>query len=239
MKKTRIGKGSPVVGVVACVHGNEIIGYEIIERLKDVSPDKGTIDLVVANEEAMVQDTRFIETDLNRSFPGDEYGSHEERLAVQLIKELSGCDYVIDLHSTTGKTDSFVIITQESTRQLASCFPLGKVVFMEPALANGKAMIEYLDNAISPEFDCRIDPEHAFELVFACLINLGVMNGAPYKVSQERYSAYGLLKKDGRDMPFVNFKEATVDGEIFYPVLHGEAAYKDLFCVKARRDLAE
>jgi hypothetical protein len=232
MEKTTIGHGKPVIGIVACLHGNERIGCDIVEYLKDVRFKKGTLDLIIANEEAMQQNKRYIDADLNRCFPGNLNGDYEEKLAAQLTKELAGCDHVIDIHSTTAETDDFIVITKEHAKRLAGYMPLSKVVFMEPAVAKGKALIDHAGCGISIEFDRRTEARYAFGKVSACLINLGVLDGGAEKTNQQYYSVYGVMKK--RDIKLVNFKETTIDSETFYPVLYGEEAYKDLLCLKAR-----
>lgn len=260
MKKEVIGGyGRPVVGIVACLHGDEKLGKHVIRRLKSIPLKKGTLEFIIANEEAMRRNERFIDDDLNRSFPGDEYGSYEERLAVDLREGLANYDYVIDIHSTTAKTEDFMITTgkDEETRRLASYVPLNKVVRMGPKITKGTSLIENVRCGISIEFDRRTEIQSAFGKVAACLTNLGSFAGIAEKTDQETYLAYNKMKKTEQNskLELVNFRQTTIVRgfkyrvmgreiscptlrETFYPILFGERAYlkKGILCFKARRE---
>jgi len=221
------------VAIVGCVHGNETIGLDVINDLDKIKFDGIDLDCIVANHQAISQNTRFFQEDLNRCFPGSFTGNYEERIAAQLIEYLRKYDYVVDIHSTTAKTDNFVIVTQDSEEvmRLASYVPLKKIVRVEPAISNGKALIDHVRNGISIEFDETTNRGLATGIIVGCISN--ILNSAPYE-NQEVYSVYGVMKGD-RTRPLDNFKDHVMHGETFYPVLSGEAAYKDLLCLKARK----
>jgi predicted deacylase len=97
----------PVVGISAAVHGDEIIGTEIIrqviERLKD-ERIKGTIKfLPVVNPlafEDLSRNTTIDRTNLNRVFPGNKDGTLTEILAYKMTTEfLDTLDVYVDLHA--------------------------------------------------------------------------------------------------------------------------------------------
>ena len=96
----------PVLLVSAAVHGDEINGVEIIRRLlanKSISRIKGTlIAIPVVNVYGFVSKSRYLpdRRDLNRSFPGSEYGSMASRLANVVMTEIiPHCSHIIDLHT--------------------------------------------------------------------------------------------------------------------------------------------
>lgn len=97
----------PVLGISAAIHGDEIIGTEIIRRVYEALDEQGlvgTLKLVpVANVlafESLTRNTPLDMTNLNRVFPGDPAGWATEQLAAALIEHfLSQIDYFIDLHS--------------------------------------------------------------------------------------------------------------------------------------------
>ena len=91
--------------IVVCQHGNEPYGLEIKKQLE------GEYSFLVAHEKALEASKRFIETDLNRSFPGKKDGSLEEQLAYAIVPKLQQYKLVIDIHSTTSKTPLFAITT--------------------------------------------------------------------------------------------------------------------------------
>ncbi|HUP92236.1 MAG TPA: succinylglutamate desuccinylase/aspartoacylase family protein [Solimonas sp.] len=99
-------KPGPVMFVSAALHGDEIIGVEIIRRVLLSPPLKrlaGTLLAVpVVNTLAFLHHSRYLpdRRDLNRSFPGSESGSLAARLAFLFLKEVVGrAQYGIDLHT--------------------------------------------------------------------------------------------------------------------------------------------
>ncbi|RMD86582.1 MAG: succinylglutamate desuccinylase [Alphaproteobacteria bacterium] len=96
----------PALFVSAAVHGDEIIGVEIIRRLLcKVSPRRlsGTLICVpVVNVFGFIMHQRYLpdRRDLNRSFPGSARGSLASQLAHVFASEIvERAQYGIDLHS--------------------------------------------------------------------------------------------------------------------------------------------
>ncbi len=101
-------KKGPRVWLSAAIHGDEINGVEIINRiLDDLDPTKlrGTIIAVpVVNVFGFISQSRYLPDgrDLNRSFPGREQGSLAGRLAwLFMNKIVDGCSLGIDFHTAT------------------------------------------------------------------------------------------------------------------------------------------
>lgn len=96
----------PVLFVSAALHGDEIIGVEIIRRLLRLpvlSELRGTLLAVpIVNTLAFLHQSRYLpdRRDLNRSFPGSKTGSLAARLASIFLHEVvDRADYGIDLHT--------------------------------------------------------------------------------------------------------------------------------------------
>ena len=99
-------RSGPTIFVSAGVHGDEVIGIEIIRRLIKSSKIKalrGTLIVVpIVNSFGFINKSRYLpdRRDLNRSFPGSEGGSLAARLANLFLTEIvSRADIGIDLHS--------------------------------------------------------------------------------------------------------------------------------------------
>jgi uncharacterized protein len=99
-------KEGPVMFVSAAIHGDEIIGVEIIRRvaaLKVLSRLRGTLILVpIVNAYGFVALSRYLpdRRDLNRSFPGNAKGPLASQLAHTFMTEIvKRSQYGIDLHS--------------------------------------------------------------------------------------------------------------------------------------------
>lgn len=96
----------PTLFVSAVVHGDEIIGVEIVRRLlaaRALSRLKGTLICIpVVNTFGFISHSRYLpdRRDLNRSFPGGPDGSLAGQLAHVFMRDIvEKCDYGIDLHS--------------------------------------------------------------------------------------------------------------------------------------------
>jgi predicted deacylase len=117
-----IGEGSPVVGIIGLVHGNEPCGGFAIDSLEGIKPKKGTLILIKANLEAAKLNQRSVEINLNRSFPGKEDGKLEEKIAYELFPFMKMCDYLLDIHSTSEDSEPFMLVIEddESKTKIAS-----------------------------------------------------------------------------------------------------------------------
>lgn len=96
----------PTLFVSAAIHGDEIIGVEIVRRLlRAPSLDRlqGTLIAVpIVNGFGFMNHSRYLpdRRDLNRCFPGSAGGSLAARLAHLFMTEIVGrADFGIDLHS--------------------------------------------------------------------------------------------------------------------------------------------
>lgn len=96
----------PTLFISAAIHGDEIIGVEIIRRLsklKAMAKLRGTLILIpVVNGYGFLGMSRYLpdRRDLNRVFPGSENGSSASQLAFTFMKEIvARCQFGIDLHS--------------------------------------------------------------------------------------------------------------------------------------------
>ncbi|WP_342506089.1 succinylglutamate desuccinylase/aspartoacylase family protein [Sporosarcina sp. FSL K6-2383] len=126
-------KPGPVLGISAVIHGDEIIGAEIIRRIYnqiDESELSGTIMLLpVANSlafESLTRNTPLDMNNLNRLFPGKEDGWSSEILAHSITKNfLDKVDHYIDLHAGGAvPIVDYVYIQNDEALSRAFNFPL-------------------------------------------------------------------------------------------------------------------
>jgi predicted deacylase len=102
----RGSKDGPHLFVCAAIHGDEIIGVEIIRRLlklKILKRLRGTLIAVpVVNVYGFIQNSRYLpdRRDLNRFFPGSDTGSLTSRLANIFMEEIvANSTHGLDLHA--------------------------------------------------------------------------------------------------------------------------------------------
>lgn len=96
----------PRVWLSGAVHGDEVVGVQIIQRVVDrLDPETlagAVIAVPIVNVFGFLQESRYLpdRRDLNRSFPGTKKGSLASRLARQFMDEIVGaCGYGIDFHA--------------------------------------------------------------------------------------------------------------------------------------------
>jgi predicted deacylase len=99
-------KPGPVMFVSAAIHGDEVIGVEIVRRLlgaPNVDRIAGTLLAIpIVNTFGFLNHSRYLpdRRDLNRTFPGSPTGSLASRLAHIFLTEIvERSDFGIDLHS--------------------------------------------------------------------------------------------------------------------------------------------
>ncbi len=128
-----IAKGKqdgPTLGLTAAVHGDELNGIRVIQRLfadLDMDALRGTvIGLLVVNVPGFMRQTRVFSdgTDLNHIMPGKADGNASQVYGYRLLdRAMRHFDYLLDLHTASrGRINSYYVRADmggETTRQLA------------------------------------------------------------------------------------------------------------------------
>jgi len=123
----------PRVLITGTIHGDELIGLGIVRQLLYGSPPRlrcGTLVCVpVVNVYGLENHSRYLpdRRDLNRSFPGIQFGSPTSRLAHEFFNEVvRQCDYGIDFHTAAVRMVNYPNIRadmkRENVRGLARAF---------------------------------------------------------------------------------------------------------------------
>lgn len=103
-----IQENMPRLSIVAGVHGDELQGqyicYELIRRIKEERENlKGIVD-VYPCVAPMALEIRKCNApgalDMNAMFPGSHHGHTIEYMAAEVIEDLKGSDFCIDIHSS-------------------------------------------------------------------------------------------------------------------------------------------
>jgi predicted deacylase len=136
----------PVVWVSGAIHGDEVIGVEVIRELiatLSAKQFRGTLVAVpVVNVLGFMAGDRYLpdRRDLNRSFPGSPRGSLASRIAHLFMTEVVGkCEVGIDVHTAADKRANLPQIRADLddpvTRELAVAF--GAPVMVHARLRDG------------------------------------------------------------------------------------------------------
>jgi len=99
--------------IVCCTHGDEHVGRFIFDNYPVGKNDFYEWTTIIGNPQAMYLNQRFVDTDLNRSFPGHKSSeSYEERRAFQLTEKIKHFDIVIDIHGALCPQADSIILNQ-------------------------------------------------------------------------------------------------------------------------------
>lgn len=126
-------RSGPRLFICAAIHGDEILGVEIIRRflgLKTLGLMRGSlIAIPVVNIFGFINQSRYLpdRRDLNRFFPGTEGGSLTSRLAKLFMTEIvEKCTHGIDLHTGSNHRANLpqirTYLDNPETERLANAF---------------------------------------------------------------------------------------------------------------------
>jgi len=257
----------PKILIVGCTHGHERIGFKIIEELKSLNVSSNILEFVIGNPIAFSKGIPFKESDLNRSFPGNEFGTYEQKRAFELIPRINSADIVIDIHSTNTtdlSNDSMLIVTSlnRETRNIIDIIRPPKVLYMK--YRSSTALISNAKVGIAFEYG-KDDSEFVLQAtlhdIANILIHFNIIKSNPYKTKKlvqktEVYEVYDAFNKNFSGMYTLNsgiknFElyssgavvcttesgENVTASESFIPILFGNNRYSTILGFKAKKIL--
>lgn len=248
MKVYKRGSGESEVTVVGSLHGDEPTGRRAIEKfLEEEHEFTDAVKFIVANEEALKQDVRYIDTDLNRSFPGDpDSDLHEERLAAKMMDEID-TGKVLDLHTTHSYPLPFATFTNlnDITRSMMRGTGVTQAVHFPEH--NG-TLNEHFDGVIVETGFQKTEMalHNAVGVITNFLASEGVLDVSYSESDPEIYSHRETIEGDweftARNFSLVEKGEvyARKDGEElvaqedFYPVLMSTEGYSGMLGFRAQ-----
>ena len=222
---------------ISATHGNEKLGVDVLKKIKNNSlGDK--FDSLIGNPQALQKNKRFIDSDLNRIFPGRKTGNYEERRAVEIISIAKKYDWVIDLHGSASPTGIFIIITKFSLENLllAIRFDIKKIVIWAETPECVGSLSTFMPTGIEIESGYRDDPIIKKDLEkkienFLMKLDEKIDPAEELKKKEIFYYA-GKLKKSEAKRPrgLRNWKKVND----YYPLFVG-GQYSDLWCYKFKK----
>jgi hypothetical protein len=147
----------PHVAISAVVHGNEIAGAIVLDRLlrAGLRPSRGRLSMVFANLDAFTRfdpddptATRFLDEDLNRVWDAalldGSRRSAELRRARELRPLVDTVDILVDLHSMLWPSDPLALTGEtEKAAQLALGIGAPETVVSDAGHVGGRRLIDY------------------------------------------------------------------------------------------------
>lgn len=104
------------IAIFAGIHGNETVGVlALTKAIKEIEVKHGSVYFVFANPEAIKQNVRQVNVNLNRLFGSDEVGETYEYVRVRkLMSILDKCEALLDIHASNSKiTKPFIICRKD------------------------------------------------------------------------------------------------------------------------------
>jgi hypothetical protein len=132
--------------VIGGLHGNEPLGIEIVRAIeRDPIPN---VTAIFGNPAAIKKGVRFIESDLNRVFPGNQSGMTEERRAAFLMEATKSYDVVLDFHNTHASGNDFGFVGNDTCTVLPVATFLG---FSRVIIADYNCINKFVPTCLSCE----------------------------------------------------------------------------------------
>ncbi len=130
------GKESGTTSLILVgVHGNEYCGVEAIkELLPNLQIDKGRVFIAIGNPKAVEQNTRFLESNLNRMFKEDnhlntlEKKSYEYNRAQFLKSFMEKSEVLLDIHASSTPESRIFAICENNAKDIVQHLPVNLVV---------------------------------------------------------------------------------------------------------------
>lgn len=251
------GPGDPVAAIVAGVHGDEPSGVRAIERVLEAETAgeihlERAIKTVVANPSAVAANRRFMEVDMNRSFPGRPDGKLEERIAMTVCEAIADVP-TLALHATRSKGTPFAFVPPDDPKamELASRLSVPNIVLADGAEIGALSSCGSVVTVEAGPQGSDEAAEIAYQLSLEFLQATGAMADAPSPGNPAVFELAGEIDRppgERYEIEADNFTLvpegavfARVDGEPmraqepFYPVLLSADGYEEIMGFYGRK----
>jgi succinylglutamate desuccinylase len=246
------------LSVGCCTHGNEQVGLALAQKYLKGQTEFFDYQTIICNPKAVEINKRFVEQDLNRSFPGIKNGNYEQNRAFEITKLLDKSDFIIDIHQTTAQNNSCIIVNRLSklNQKMLGFINLENVIIdnvedgeFEFSKATNEVGGMCLDGvfplkSMTLEYSRCQSQELEFDILENDFENL--INQAQIYNNKKYYTFIGTLNKKNcfNIGEFYNFVKLTlaqktlynleINQEI-YPCFIGEQSYDEIYCFWVKR----
>jgi succinylglutamate desuccinylase len=158
------------IAVFSGIHGNEKVGVLVVKKMmKTLKIERGTVYLVIANQDAIKKNLRFVSRNLNRCFYKENKGkASEDVIARELMKLLEKCDALLDIHAYHDPIGTPFIICSKKNLELAKIFNTKNISYDWKNLERG-ATDGFMESENKPGIclECGVIREYKNNLAFA------------------------------------------------------------------------
>jgi len=251
MRIEQLGTGKPELAIIGGIHGDEPCGVQAVEELAaEAPPVERPVALIVANERALEAGVRYVDEDLNRTFPGDPDGeTHESRLAAEIASRFGDLT-TLSLHSTQSYHGMFAIVEELTDYARNVCPRLSVDAVVDAGAHTDGRLFEAIPETIEIECGYQQSDQAAANAALVAREFLGAVGALPEaeRPAKDGLPVFKLRKQVPKDVASEyevyasNFEPvaagtpfASADGvdliaeEDFYPVLMSPEGYEHVF----------
>lgn len=118
-----------ITTIMVWVHGDEYSWVDALDEIIDnINVVTWKVYFIYANLEAIKQNIRYTEKNLNRCFfKNNKWNTYEETRAIEIINYLNKSNYLLDIHNTTSSNSSLEMLITTNI-DYAKYFNIEKVV---------------------------------------------------------------------------------------------------------------
>lgn len=252
----KLGKTQGKTAVIlAGVHGNEICGIIAFDKIiPSLEIKSGKVLFIYSNLEAIRQNKRFIEENLNRCFLPIQSKEVSQTLEGKTAKEiepyLDGADFLLDIHASNSINSIPFVITDDNSLEIAETIPCKIISLNWDSFEKGTTdHYMHLNNKKGICFESGYTKDQksvnrAEDAIISFLTNLDFIEGIKEQIGKKEYfkivSIYKNNKfpfKKSRDFgDFEVLKEKTLIGKEGNKDVFLDAGFAVLF-VRDREDL--
>lgn len=231
---------------LSSTHGSEGFSVNALRNLEKKFPkEEYGYDWIVANEQALSKNIRFIDKDLNRVAPGDINSNfYEERRAAEIVELSKNYKYIIDLHGTKSDFGIVGVIPFPTWENLllASIFPVDRMVIWYAKSSIDKGPLVQHVKCPAIELECGPKEEDRtikeLEDVLTTFIKqknmVDISDILSKAEKKEFFVVYDKMESTNKQVEFEDFKEVNIDGETFYSFM-GKKEYDKINCYKMKK----
>lgn len=228
---------------IAATHGDEGFSIQILNDLERNYPkDIYGYERIIGNPKALNKKVRYMQSDLNRSAPGNKNSNlYEERRAFEIMEIAKKFDYVIDLHGANSECGLVIIICNPTLQNfiLAGMLSIEKIVIWATKEDLKKGPLTQFCKPAGLEIECgpKNDPRIQNKLkntiikfVKTCQ-KITVEEIMENLAKKELYVIYD--KQIGKESDLQDFKKTKKGNEVFYPFMSN--VYPETACYKMKK----
>lgn len=190
----------PTIAAIGAVHGDEPCGARAIERFLAEGPVdriERPVKLIIANERALENETRYVEGDLNRLFPGDPTSDiFEERLAHRLWQEVRGCT-TLGFHATVSFNKPFGTVADLTPKKanIMRALPISYAADFTGQVTSRSVNLPGFVNVEAGYQNSEAAADNAYDCLLAYLRLMGALPREPTPTATTHYRVRRSIQK--------------------------------------------